>query len=86
MRLLNKYQIQFYLQNKRGNPPHIFLQFTTEKLNDYKMFDNIFVLSDLRQPETLSVCNVPHPVSTTRHFSWIIESHFLKDIPVEQKS
>lgn len=49
------------------------------------MFGNIFVCCDLRQPEILSVCNVPHPMSTTQHFLWILESHFLKDIPVEQK-
>lgn len=85
MGLLNKYQIQSYLRTKDENP-HIFLHFTTEKLNDYTMFGKIFVCSVLRQTETLSLSNASHPASATQHFLCVTESHFLKDIFVEQKS
>lgn len=51
------------MEQKRGKG-HITLQFTTEILIYFKMFDNIFLCSDLTQPEILSVCDVLCSVST----------------------
>lgn len=51
---------------------HIFLQFTTENLNDYTMFGEIFVCSGLRQKETLSLNDASHPASATQHFLCVI--------------
>lgn len=50
------------------------------------MFGKIFVCSGLRQTDTLSLSNASHPASATQHFLCVTESHFLKDIFVEQKS